>query len=61
MTSQPFDGRATPTDDSCQITIVIVDDQAILREGVRLILDKETGMHVVGEAGSIAEACDVGS
>jgi DNA-binding NarL/FixJ family response regulator len=42
-----------PPDD---ITIVIVDDHAILREGLREILEAQDGMVVAGEAGDSASA-----
>ncbi|TDB98894.1 response regulator transcription factor [Actinomadura sp. 7K534] len=38
------------------ITIVIVDDHALLREGLREILDAEENFRVVGEAGDSAGA-----
>jgi len=41
------------------LTIVIVDDHPIVREGVRMILENDPGMHVIGEAGSVSEACEV--
>ncbi|HEY6643855.1 response regulator transcription factor [Povalibacter sp.] len=39
-----------------QIRILIVDDHAILRAGVREMLSDEDGLEVVGEAGSAEEA-----
>ena len=33
------------------IRTLVVDDQALVREGVRLILDRESDIDVVGEAG----------
>jgi two-component system response regulator NreC len=36
--------------------IVIADDHAIVRGGLRLLLDKEPDLHVVAEAGDIADA-----
>jgi DNA-binding NarL/FixJ family response regulator len=33
------------------ITVALADDQALVREGFRLILDVEDGIEVVGEAG----------
>jgi two-component system, NarL family, nitrate/nitrite response regulator NarL len=41
------------------IDIVIADDHAILREGVRKLLDCEPGMRVVGEAGDGEETVKV--
>lgn len=41
------------------IDVVLVDDQAMLRTGIRLILESEDDIRVVGEAGDGAEAVDV--
>lgn len=38
------------------ITVLIVDDHALVREGVRGFLDAQDDLHVVGEAGSGQEA-----
>jgi DNA-binding NarL/FixJ family response regulator len=38
------------------IRLVLVDDHAILREGLRSVLERERGLVVVGEASSEAEA-----
>ena len=40
------------------IRILLVDDQALVRAGFRMILDAETAMEVVGEAGDGREAVD---
>lgn len=40
------------------IRVLIADDQALLRAGFRALLDAEADMHVVGEAGTGAEAVD---
>lgn len=39
--------------------ILIVDDHAVLRAGLRLLLDAQSDMRVVGEAGTIAQAIEV--
>lgn len=43
-------------------TILLVDDHSIVRQGVRLILEKEPGLEVIGEAGdavnAVAKACE---
>jgi DNA-binding NarL/FixJ family response regulator len=41
------------------ITVVLVDDHAVVREGYRRLLERAGDMHVVGEAASAAEACRV--
>jgi DNA-binding NarL/FixJ family response regulator len=38
------------------ITVLIADDQALVRSGLRAIIESEPGMEVVGEAGDGAEA-----
>ena len=38
------------------IRIVIVDDHAVVRSGIRLLLDAEDDLVVVAEAGSAREA-----
>jgi len=42
-----------------KIPILIVDDHAIVREGVRMILAKESDLEVVGEAGDGQEALEL--
>lgn len=39
-----------------QVRIVLVDDHAILRQGLRSVLEREEGLSVVAEASSAAEA-----
>ena len=41
---------------NASITVLLVDDHAIVRSGVRAYLDSQPDLHVVGEAGSGAEA-----
>ena len=41
------------------IRIALVDDHPIIRQGLRQLLESETDMEVVGEAGDAAEAMDV--
>jgi RNA polymerase sigma factor (sigma-70 family) len=38
------------------IRVLLIDDHAILRAGVRMLIDSHPGMKVVGEAGNRAEA-----
>ncbi len=40
-------------------TVLIVDDHAVLRSGLRLLIDAHADMTVVGEAGSLMDALDV--
>ena len=40
------------------ITVLIADDQALIRSGLRAIIESEPGMEVVGEAGEGAEAVE---
>jgi DNA-binding NarL/FixJ family response regulator len=42
-----------------ELSIVLVDDHAIVRQGLRSILEREHDMHVVGEAATAAEAVSV--
>jgi two-component system response regulator DevR len=51
MTSAP----AAPPD---PITIVLVDDHAIVRQGLRSVLEREPDLRVVGEAGTAAQAVE---
>jgi DNA-binding NarL/FixJ family response regulator len=41
------------------IEVVVVDDQAVIRTGLRTMLEHETDFTIVGEAGNGAEAVDV--
>ena len=38
------------------ITVAIVDDHAVVREGTRQLLEREDGIEVVGEVGTVADA-----
>ena len=38
------------------ISVLIVDDQDLVREGLRMLLDAEPGLCVVGEAGNGSQA-----
>jgi two-component system response regulator DevR len=42
-----------------RIRLVIVDDHAIVRQGLRSILEREPGIEVVGEAATAPEALDL--
>lgn len=41
------------------LRIVLVDDHQILRDGIRVLLEGEPGMRVIGECGSGGEALDL--
>ena len=41
---------------SSPVRVVVVDDHAIVREGVRTVLDEASGFTIVGEGGSVADA-----
>jgi DNA-binding NarL/FixJ family response regulator len=40
------------------ISVLLVDDHAIVREGYRRLLQGESAFHIVGEAGDGIEACE---
>jgi two-component system response regulator NreC len=42
--------------DQAPITIVLADDHAVVRSGLRMVLDRESGMEVVSEAGDAETA-----
>jgi two-component system response regulator NreC len=42
--------------ESGEITVVLADDHAVVRKGLRLLLEAETGLRVVAEAGTVADA-----
>jgi two-component system, NarL family, response regulator NreC len=46
------DDRSTQAD----VTVVLADDHAVVRKGLRLILDAEPGLRVVAEAGTVPDA-----
>jgi two-component system response regulator NreC len=53
---QPRAAMGTPSAATNPIRVLLVDDKLIMREGVRALLDREPGLHVVAQASSIAEA-----
>jgi two-component system response regulator NreC len=53
MTGQ--EGQIASGEDAA-ITIVLADDHAVVRSGLRLVLQSEEGMQVVAEAGDVGEA-----
>jgi two-component system response regulator NreC len=44
------------TSDDTPITIVLADDHAVVRSGLRMVLDREAGFEVVSEAGDAESA-----
>src|SRR3954447_8888791 len=38
------------------VTVVIADDHAVVRKGLRMLVDAEPGLHVVAEAGTVPDA-----
>jgi DNA-binding NarL/FixJ family response regulator len=44
---------------AAELRVMLVDDHEVVREGLRALLDRREGMHVVGEAGSVSEAIKV--
>jgi DNA-binding NarL/FixJ family response regulator len=46
-------------DVSAAITVALVDDQDLMRSGLRILVDSDPGLTVVGEAGTGVEALDV--
>lgn len=44
-----------------RITILLVDDEAIVRAGIRALLERSEGLAVVGESGDAREAIDLAS
>lgn len=45
--------------DEQDVTIVLADDHRVVRSGLRLLLQGEPGMHVVGEAGDVPSALKI--
>lgn len=50
--------RARGSDEPDQITVLVADDQALIRDGFRSILDRELDLRVVGEAADGVEAVE---
>ena len=49
----------SPSGESSTVRVLIVDDHAVVRAGLRLLLDRENGIEVVGEAGNSPDAVDL--
>jgi two-component system, NarL family, response regulator NreC len=39
-----------------EVTVVLADDHAVVRKGLRLLVDAEPGLRVVAEAGTVPDA-----
>jgi two-component system, NarL family, response regulator DevR len=51
MTTEPTAPRT--------LTVVVVDDHEVVRQGLAAMLDRRPGFQVVGEAGTVAEAIEI--
>ncbi|MBN9743166.1 MULTISPECIES: response regulator transcription factor [unclassified Amycolatopsis] len=51
--------QTVPAEAAGPVRIVLVDDHAIVRQGLRSLLERETDLQVVGEAGAADEALAV--
>src|SRR5580658_8369718 len=49
--------RTQHVSDRTPITIVIADDHAVVRQGLRLLLEAEEDLAVVGESSDIPQTC----
>jgi DNA-binding NarL/FixJ family response regulator len=49
----------SPDVSAAPITVALVDDQDLMRSGLRILVDSDPGLTVVGEAGTGVEALDV--
>ena len=47
------------TDDQPSIHVLIADDHAVVREGLRTLINTEPGMEIIGEAQDGSQAIDV--
>lgn len=47
--------------DAAIISVVLADDHQVVRTGLRLLLDREPGIEVIAEAGTVPEAAEVTS
>ena len=56
MSGPPPPGSGPPPPGSGPIRILLVDDHAVLRAGLRLLLEREEGLQPVGEAGTAEDA-----
>jgi DNA-binding NarL/FixJ family response regulator len=52
-----MNAQATPAASAAAIRVLIVDDHAIVRVGLAMLLNGDGGVTVVGDCGGLAEAC----
>lgn len=45
-----------PMSEQNAVTVVLADDHAVVRKGLRLLLESETGLQVLAEAGTVPDA-----
>jgi two-component system, NarL family, response regulator NreC len=55
-TGRPGTSTTRQASDGRVITIVLADDHAVVRSGLRMLLDSEPGLEVVAEAGDVESA-----
>ncbi len=48
----------TPNEGAPRLTLLVVDDHEVVRQGLVALLDRRAGFHVVAEAGTAAEALE---
>ena len=53
---RPLQQSYVPSFDAKAIRILIIDDHVLVRHGVRILLERQAGIMVVGEASNAAEA-----
>src|SRR4051794_20527414 len=58
MAHRPATARVMPIGGAMSTRIVLCDDHAVLRGGLRALLSAEPGLQVVGEAGDGLEAVE---
>ena len=59
LDAAPGEGHDRPTGARAMIRVLIVDDHAVVREGLRSFLELQDGIEVAGEAGDGEEAIDL--